>query len=299
LLQYDRFEREGTLKIVNLTVLFVFLASAAVFTGCSKNSDNRVVARIGWEKITVKDINLRLQDVPAGYREYLMSETGRKQFLDILVRQKIMIAMAKKKGINNRKEIRQAVEDFKKGYEMKVKQYTDELLVESYLKELEETSLKITDGDTDSYYNAHKKEFTMPTEVRLSHILATSEPEAEGIIKKLKAGEGFEDAAKKYSLDPVTADKGGDLGKYKHTEILPEFVPTVDSLYVGGYSSKAVKTPYGWHILKKTSEKVLPTMPREEANQEIRKLILKEKFDKWIDEQKAKLKVKINLEALK
>lgn len=285
------------MKKTNLIGICVILG--VLFAACAKGPGNKVVARIGWEKITVGDLNQRIKNVPLNYREYIMSDTGKKQFIDVLVRQKIMIAMAKKKGIAGKKEILQAVDDFKKDYAAKIKQYEDELLVEAYLKELEDKDLKVTDAEAAKYYNEHKKDFARPTEVRLSHILVATEPEAETLIKKIGAGVSFEEVARKSSLDPMSAEKDGDLGKFKRTEILPEFIDTVNALSVGEYSKKPIKTSFGYHVLKKTGEKVLPAIKKEEAEQEIRKLLLKEKFDKWIDEQKKRLGVKVDYSAFK
>ncbi|MEW6040858.1 MAG: peptidylprolyl isomerase, partial [Elusimicrobiota bacterium] len=155
------------------------------------------------------------------------------------------------------------------------------------------------DDEVESYYKEHKKDFQRPTEVQLSHILIATPEDAENVVNKIKGGSSFEELAEKLSLDPTTAEKQGDLGKLKNSEILPEFLPTVKGLAVGEYSKKPVKTQFGYHILKKTSERILPSQTKEESEKEIRKMLLKEKFDKWIEEQKKKLKVKIDYSLLK
>src|SRR5207247_1858146 len=58
-------------------------------------------------------------------------------------------------------------------------------------------------------------------ELTLKNILVATQAEAETILQRLKAGESFEELAKKYSLD-VTAAQGGYLGKTRLSSMLPE-----------------------------------------------------------------------------
>ena len=46
---------------------------------------------------------------------------------------------------------------------------------------------------------------------------------ADDVLKQAKKGAKFEDLAKKYSEDPGTKDKGGDLGWITQGQTVPEF----------------------------------------------------------------------------
>ena len=281
-------------KIFYLITLAIFIIS-----GCSKGKDSKVVARVGSEKITADDISQRIKNAPLTYQEYLSTQMGKEQFLDILIKQKIMLAMAKKKNIHKRKDIANSIKEIKDDYKNKIKQYEEELLIETYLKDLEDTELKVSDDEVEKYYNEHRKEYEKPTEIRLSHILVSSEEEAKNAIEKLKKGNDFETLAKEISLDPVTNLRGGDLGTFRPGELLPEFSNIVQNLKVGEFSSKPVKTSYGYHILKKTSQKTLPPMDIEESKKDIRRILLKNKFDKWIENKKKELNVQVDYTQLK
>lgn len=267
--------------------------------GCAKKQKPEVIIQIGSEKITLEDIANRIRNAPLSYQEYLATEPGKKQFVDILVRQRIMVTLAKQKGMHKHKEIRAAIKEFKDDYKSKLKQFEEELLVEYYLKELENTELRVTDTEINNYYQKHIKDFTNPTEVQLSHILLSTEAEALEAIKRLQAGAEFEDLAKEISLDPATNLQGGNLGSFKSTELLKEFVDEVKKLKVGEITKKPVRTNYGYHILKKTGQKTLPRQKLDDAKLEIRRLLLKDKFDKWIEKQKQQLNVKVDYSAFR
>ncbi|MFN3966678.1 MAG: peptidylprolyl isomerase, partial [Endomicrobiia bacterium] len=200
-------------KFFYLYVMLAFVAS------CGKDTKSKIVAKIGSEKITIEDLSQRMKNAPLSYQEYLSTQPGKEQFLDILVKQKIMIAMAKKNNIHKKKDFVNSMKELKNDYKNKIKQYEEELLIETYLKELENTELKITDVEIEKYYNEHKNDYQKPTEVRLSHILVGTEEEAKNVIKKLEKGDNFEELAKTISIDPVTNVRGGDLGTFGPGEL--------------------------------------------------------------------------------
>ncbi len=80
---------------------------------------------------------------------------------------------------------------------------------------------------------------------------------AKKIIKELKKdGSNFDELAKKYSEDPGTKDKGGELGFAKRGMMVPEFEKAIfDNLKVGEFTKKPVKTQFGYHIILKEEVK--------------------------------------------
>ncbi len=86
---------------------------------------------------------------------------------------------------------------------------------------------------------------------RASHIVVKSESDAKKILEKLKEGQKFEDMAETFSIDRASGKRGGDLGKFKRGDLMPDFEEAVLSLKVGDYS-KIVQTPLGYHIIKRT-----------------------------------------------
>jgi parvulin-like peptidyl-prolyl isomerase len=127
---------------------------------------------------------------------------------------------------------------------------------------------QFTELDLRSYYNSNKGEFE---DAQGSHILirfkGSSVPlkpnqkdltdeealaKAQDLRKKILAGADFATLAKAESDDTGSGTKGGDLGTFKHGQMVPAFDQAAFSLPVGEVS-EPVKTPFGYHIIKITS----------------------------------------------
>ena len=78
-------------------------------------------------------------------------------------------------------------------------------------------------------------------------------------IKFLNGEISFDDAAKTYSADPGSKDRGGNLGYVSRGTFVKEFDKVVFTVEKN-ILTKPVKTQYGHHIievLERTGEKVL------------------------------------------
>jgi len=130
--------------------------------------------------------------------------------------------------------------------------------------------------DLTRYYNEHKEEYRSPEEIKASHILikvprnadaktdAAARAKAEDILKQLKAGAKFEDLAKKYSEDTVSAQQGGSLGWFGHGRMVPEFDQAAFSTPVGQVSG-IVKSEFGYHIIRVDDKHEARLKPLEEV----------------------------------
>jgi len=84
-----------------------------------------------------------------------------------------------------------------------------------------------------------------------AHILVTDEALAKSIIDQLNKGGDFSALAAKYSTDPGSKDKGGDLGWVGKGAFVPEFEKALfDDLKVGELTQVPVKSQYGFHVIK-------------------------------------------------
>ncbi len=94
--------------------------------------------------------------------------------------------------------------------------------------------------------------------VRASHILinqygddAKNLAEAMKIYDQIQKGASFSEMAKKYSKDPGSAIRGGDLGWFGKGQMVPDFEKAAFGGKVG-VVQKPIKTNYGYHIIKVT-----------------------------------------------
>ena len=181
----------------------------------------------------------------------------------------------------------------------------DSVLANMLAKSLAEEA-KFTDLDLRAYYNAHQDQFE---EAQGSHILirfkGSSVPlkpnekdltDAEALAKaqelrtKILAGADFATIAKAESDDVGSATKGGELGTFKHGQMVPPFDKAAFSVPVGQVS-EPVKTQFGYHLIK-ISSRTAKTF--EQAKPEIEKELKPQMTRAAVDKIKAATPVMLN-----
>jgi peptidylprolyl isomerase/peptidyl-prolyl cis-trans isomerase C len=85
---------------------------------------------------------------------------------------------------------------------------------------------------------------------RAAHILVAAKFEAEDILRKLKEGAEFETLARRFS-SCASAANGGDLGDIKISKADPDFEEACLALKPGETATSAVRTKFGYHIIKR------------------------------------------------
>ncbi|MDD5688049.1 MAG: peptidylprolyl isomerase [Elusimicrobia bacterium] len=278
---------------ISLLWIFVFLSFSFFLFGCSNKSE-KVLAKVGSEKITLSEFQQMLQSAPPNLQDYLSTDIGRKQYLDALLKEKMVLIAAKKQGIQNRPAVKKNLAELEKRLKDNYIKLKDETLVDEFVKE--KTAL----GDTEvkDYYEKHKDDFENPSELKVSHILLPTENDAKNILERIKKGEDFQKLAKELSIDKMTAQKGGDLGFFGKRQYVKEFEDAAYNIKKIGDVSDVVKTPLGFHIIKLTDKKQLKAKKLEEVETEIKQVIQKEKLDKWMEDISKQYKPEINYELL-
>ena len=155
-----------------------------------------------------------------------------------------------------------------------------------------------SDEEIQNYYENNKEaQFTTPEQRCVRHILFNEDQKqkAEEVKKQLEDGGDFAKLAKKYSQDPGSAAKGGDLGCLGKGETVPDFEKAAFSAEQGEIVGP-VKTEFGYHILKVTDVKPEQTRSLQEVRSQIKSQLSTEEqsevFNKWVEEQKKKRDVK-------
>jgi peptidyl-prolyl cis-trans isomerase SurA len=82
-----------------------------------------------------------------------------------------------------------------------------------------------------------------------------AEEEIWNIYDQLQKGASFSELAKKYSDHKESASGGGELNWFGAGEIISNFAEPAFSLSSNGNYTKPVRTPYGWHIIKRIDKK--------------------------------------------
>ena len=103
-----------------------------------------------------------------------------------------------------------------------------------------------SDADVRKYFETHQADFT---QVCTNHVLVKTKEEADAVVARLRGGEDFAAVAKDKSLDPGSAQEGGDLGCVAANLFVPEFEQAVKTLPLGQVSDP-VQTQFGFHVIK-------------------------------------------------
>lgn len=85
--------------------------------------------------------------------------------------------------------------------------------------------------------------------VHCRHILVEQQYEAEDLLRKIEAGESFEELAKKFSRCP-SSRAGGDLGSFGRGRMVEAFEEAAFALEPGEVSSP-VRTRFGYHLIQR------------------------------------------------
>src|SRR5258708_39051742 len=106
------------------------MGGVSFLAGCQTSSQDKglVVAKVGSTVITLSDFKSRLQDAPAAYQQYAATAEGRRQFLNLLLREKVLLENARKAGLQKDDKYREAIARFKKKWERDLKDYQESLL---------------------------------------------------------------------------------------------------------------------------------------------------------------------------
>jgi peptidyl-prolyl cis-trans isomerase D len=150
-------------------------------------------------------------------------------------------------------------------------------------------STPVTDDELKAIYQQNIQQYEVPDRVHAEHILLTTvgktdaevaeiKKKAEDILAQAKKGSNFEDLAKKYSEDPGSKTKGGDLGWLVHGQTVPEFDKAAFSLPKGGISD-LIRTQYGFHIIKVLDKETAHTKTFDEVKDSLRTPYLLQKVD--------------------
>lgn len=131
-------------------------------------------------------------------------------------------------------------------------------------------------------------------EYKARHILiTTNEDDAKAIIAELDKGASFEELAKTKSADPGTKEQGGDLGWFNPTQMVPEFSQVVANMSKGTYTRTAVKTRYGWHIIKLEDSRTGTPPTFEQTSKQIGSAIQQKRIQDYIEQLRKTAKIEI------
>ena len=141
-------------------------------------------------------------------------------------------------------------------------------------------TVQIPEDVLKKQYQDNIHQYEVPNQVHVQHILfktvgqsdaevAETKKKAEDVLKQARKGVKFDELAKKYSEDPGSKDKGGDLGWIRQGQTVPEFEKEAFSL-APDQISDLVRTQYSFHIIKVLDKQTAHTKPFDEVRDALR-----------------------------
>jgi peptidyl-prolyl cis-trans isomerase C len=266
-------------------VLFLLLA-------CSKKEEGKVVATMDGDNITLQEFNQELDRIPANMKVLVLTQSGKRQFMDRYIVKRLLLKEAKKENIEKEKE-----------FEDRLAEIREQLLIESLLKKKVTTNINLSEEELKKYYEANQEKFKKGAEVDTRQILVKTEKEATEIRAKLEKGEDFAEMARRYSIDPSAKTTGGSIGYQGKGTLLPEYEATAFKLTKVGQISPPIKTQLGYHIIQLQGMKPPASTPYEEVKEFIKQRLVQERqnevLEKYVADLKSKAKITVNEELLK
>lgn len=143
-----------------------------------------------------------------------------------------------------------------------------------------------TQQQIEAYYNQHQNDFKTQEQARSRHILisvpagadaktdAAAKAKAEDVLKQLQAGGDWNALAKKYSDDPGSKDKGGELGFAQRKTMVPEFDTAIFTQKIGDI--KIVKSQFGYHVVQVEERQDAHTQPMNEVLPQIQATLFRQ-----------------------
>jgi len=277
------------MKKRNIVILFTLAVfSMVLVNGCGQGSgNNKVLASIGKEKITLSDFNESISNLPERYKEVVKGR--KKEYLQELINDNLLYQEATKKGLHKNKDVQKVIEQARR-----------KIVIARFLKDNIDDTIVVEDDEITAYYNANSANFMFPEVMRVSHILVPTEEQAKSIHEDLKRGASFGDTAKAKSVDP-TAQNAGDIGYFPKGQLIPEFEAACAELEIGEFS-EPVKTKLGYHIIKLTDRKEPALRPLEQVKEQIKAALYtmkrRDRFGVLMEDLSGKTDVVINEELL-
>ena len=219
-----------------------------------------VLARVGSTTITRGDFDDRLEQLPAQFKGQVSSPDQKRAFLDRMIEERVWLETSIQNGVEKRPEVQAQLENTRR-----------DLLIRTYLSEAMAKAPAPSDSAIQAYYDGHLGEFMAEEQVKVRHIQVKDEKTAKQVQKELvKSGADFAALAKKYSVDAVTKDKGGDLGAVQKTGFfgsLGRQQALADTAFASpvGVVKGPIQTGLGWHFIEVTERIPAKARPLEEV----------------------------------
>ncbi|MBG77658.1 MAG: hypothetical protein CL570_01325 [Alphaproteobacteria bacterium] len=232
---------------------------------------NPVVATLGDTEITRNDVIAYMRNLPVQVQQLPLDQIF-PAALEQIINEKLVRINAEKVNLDNDPVVKKKLAAAKK-----------EIVATVFLKNAIDS--RVTEENLKKAYDAYVADLEEVEEAKAAHILVETKDEAVALIQQLEAGADFAELAQEQSKDIASAKKGGDIGYFAATEVVPEFAEASFAQEIGKHSFEPVKSQFGYHIILVEDRRTRPTPTLDELKPmlegQIRQAALKDMFDEW------------------
>jgi peptidyl-prolyl cis-trans isomerase C len=200
------------------------------------------------------------------------------QIKEEVINREVFMQEAQKRGID-------ATDEYKTQFELARQAILIRALFADYQKKN-----PVTDADVKAEYDKFVAS-NGGKEYRASHILVETEDEAKKLIAEIKKGGKFADIAKKNSKDPGSGANGGDLDWANAGSYVKEFSDAMSKLEKGKMTDEAVKSQFGYHIIRLDDVRQAQLPPMEQVKPQISQQLVQQKLGAFQKEMRDKAKI--------
>ena len=229
------------------------------------------VGTLNGETIYLDEVMQIAEQLPEEYRRQPL-DTYFDQLVDDVINTRLAANAAIADGLQNEELIIEAI-----------RIATNRILAEAYMAS--EVRKDVDDAAIQAAYDRFVADSDSREEISARHILVNSEEEALGLIAKLKEGADFGELAKEFSTGP-SGPKGGDLGYFGRGQMVPDFEAAAFNLEIGTFSSKPVRTQFGWHVIKLEDKRIAAPASLDEMRGQIANSLSQQALARLIEEMR-------------
>lgn len=233
------------------------------------------LAEVDGTPVTLGELLAIRRELPEQYQQ-LPDKVLYDGILEQLIDQLLLAEAAREAGLDERPTVALALRNQARA-----------ILADSYLEA--QLAERVTPEKIEELYRERHVEGEPVEEVRAAHILVETEEEAREIKAKLDEGAGFGELAKEHGTDG-TAQRGGDLGWFTRSEMVPQFAEAVFSMEPGTIRGP-VETDFGWHLIKLDERRDRPAPPLEEVEDDLREELVRQAQLEIVEELRAEVAI--------
>lgn len=275
---------QGLFKMLKLAK--TSLLAVAVMASSVAASD--ILATVNGKNITKADAQAFVSAAAPNSNFMQLSPEEQKMVADRLVEKELFTELAAKEGIDKKPEFQRNMEKLK-----------NELLVNMWMK-TQMDNIVVSDSEAKEFYEKNSAKFMQEDSMHARHILVENEKDAQDIIATLKPLKGealkakFIELANAKSTGP-SGPKGGDLGTFAKSQMVPEFSEAAWALENGQITTKPIKTQFGYHVIYLETKTPAKPTSYDEVKDKILTMLKQQQFTAKIAEIAKGLKSKAKI----